>query len=99
MRTTKNLDIKYYVKDNFNVEQYGSIHRLESSVEEEHMQNLRYSCNQERSYRKCALLVLNYKTCCFKTGSCHKRRKAQAPTPQAPIRNHRNEKSRKRQSS
>jgi len=33
------------------------------------------------------------------SGSCYKRQKAQAPTPQAPIRNCPNEKSRKRQSS
>jgi len=32
-------------------------------------------------------------------GTCHKRQTAQAPTPQAPIRNRQNEKSRKRQSS
>jgi len=32
-------------------------------------------------------------------GSWHKRQKAQAPTPQAPIRNRQNEKIRKRQSS
>ena len=32
-------------------------------------------------------------------GSCQKRQKAQAPTPQEPIRNRQNEKSRKRQSS
>lgn len=51
MRTTMNLRVPYYVKENFHVEYQGSLRRLEASVEEEYMNNLRNSCYREKNYR------------------------------------------------
>lgn len=49
-RTTKTFKVSYYVKDNFHVEYQGSLGRLETSVEEEHIGNLKHSCYREKNY-------------------------------------------------
>lgn len=51
MRRTHNLQVPYYVKENFHSEYQGSVKRLELSVEEEYMSNLRHQCYREKSYR------------------------------------------------
>ncbi|XP_030767737.1 dnaJ homolog subfamily B member 12 [Sitophilus oryzae] len=51
MRRTQNLQIPYYVKENFHTEYQGSVKRLELSVEEEYVSNLRHQCYREKSYR------------------------------------------------
>nr|UDN65253.1 DNAJB12 [Sogatella furcifera] len=55
MRSTVNLRIPYYVKENFNTEYQGSLRRLETSVEEEYLTNLRSSCYREKSYKETML--------------------------------------------
>ncbi|RZC40128.1 dnaJ -like protein subfamily B member 14 [Asbolus verrucosus] len=50
-RTTVNLKIPYYVKETFAAEFQGSVRRLEMSVEEEYISNLRHSCYREKNYR------------------------------------------------
>lgn len=40
----------YYVKDNFHSEYQGSLRRLELSVEEEYLTNLRHNCYREKNY-------------------------------------------------
>ncbi|KAL1122148.1 hypothetical protein AAG570_003553 [Ranatra chinensis] len=55
LRKTINLQIPYYVKENFNSDYQGSIRRLEVSVEEEYISNLRNACYRERSYRETLL--------------------------------------------
>lgn len=49
-RTTQDLKVPYYVKENFHSEYQGSLRRLEISVEEEYMINLRNACYREKSY-------------------------------------------------
>ncbi|KAG8228794.1 hypothetical protein J437_LFUL006673 [Ladona fulva] len=51
-KETLNLRIPYYVKENFHTEYHGSLRRLEMSVEEEYITNLRHSCIREKSYRE-----------------------------------------------
>lgn len=51
MRRTHNLQVPYYVKENFHSEYQGSVKRLELSVEEEYVSNLRHQCYREKSYR------------------------------------------------
>lgn len=51
-RRTNTYKISYYVKDNFHSEYQGSLGRLEASVEEEYINNLKNSCYRERSYSK-----------------------------------------------
>lgn len=51
LRKTQNLNIPYYVKENFHTEYQGSVKRLEMSVEEEYITNLRHSCYREKNYR------------------------------------------------
>ncbi|KAF7282781.1 dnaJ homolog subfamily B member 12 [Rhynchophorus ferrugineus] len=51
MRRTQNMQIPYYVKENFHTEYQGSVKRLEMSVEEEYLSNLRHQCYREKSYR------------------------------------------------
>ncbi|CAG9761786.1 unnamed protein product [Ceutorhynchus assimilis] len=51
MRRTHNLQVPYYVKDNFHIEYQGSVKRLELSVEEDYVSNLRHQCYREKSYR------------------------------------------------
>lgn len=52
-RKTNQLKIPYYVKDNFHSEYQGSVGRLEASVEEEYLNNLKHSCYRERNYSEC----------------------------------------------
>ena len=52
VRTTQNLKVPYYVKENFHTEYDGNLKRLEHSVEEELMNFLRHSCYRERNYSK-----------------------------------------------
>lgn len=51
-RKTMNLKIPYYVKENFHTEHQGSMRRLEMSVEEDYLQNLRQACYREKNYSK-----------------------------------------------
>ncbi|KAJ8939532.1 hypothetical protein NQ314_011099 [Rhamnusium bicolor] len=48
---TQNLNVPYYVKENFHTEYQGSVRRLELSVEEEYISNLRHACYREKNYR------------------------------------------------
>ncbi|XP_049863843.1 dnaJ homolog subfamily B member 12 isoform X2 [Schistocerca gregaria] len=50
-RTTLNLKVPYFVKENFHTEYQGSLRRLEMSVEEEYINNLRHACHREKNYR------------------------------------------------
>lgn len=52
MRKTNSLRVPYYVKDNFHTDYQGSIKRLEASVEEEYIHNLKSTCYKEKSYSK-----------------------------------------------
>ena len=51
-RKTLNLKVPYYVKENFHTEHHGSMRRLEMSVEEDYIQNLRQACYREKNYRE-----------------------------------------------
>ncbi|XP_063708620.1 dnaJ homolog subfamily B member 12 [Culicoides brevitarsis] len=51
-RKTQNFKIPYYVKDNFHSEYQGSVGRLEASVEEDYLTNLKHSCYRERNYKE-----------------------------------------------
>lgn len=51
-KETQNLKIPYYVKENFHTEYQGSLRRLEMSVEEEYITNLRHACIREKNYRE-----------------------------------------------
>ena len=51
-RKTLNLKVPYYVKENFHTEYQGSLRRLEITVEEEYVTNLRHSCYREKNYSK-----------------------------------------------
>lgn len=50
-RTTQELKVPYYVKENFHSEYQGSLRRLEMSVEEEYVNTLRHACYREKNYR------------------------------------------------
>ncbi|KAJ8870715.1 hypothetical protein PR048_029740 [Dryococelus australis] len=50
-RKTLNLKVPYYVKENFHSEYQGSLRRLEITVEEEYVNNLRHSCYREKNYK------------------------------------------------
>lgn len=52
-RLTTNLNVPYFVKENFHTEYQGSVKRLELSVEEEYVSNLRHACYREKNYSKC----------------------------------------------
>lgn len=54
-KTTKSLNVPYYVKENFASTYQGSHKRLEASVEEEFVANLRNACLRERQYRETLL--------------------------------------------
>ncbi|KAK2583005.1 hypothetical protein KPH14_009050 [Odynerus spinipes] len=54
-RKTEQFNIPYYVKENFHTEYQGSLRRLEISVEEEYLLNLRQACYRERNYREALL--------------------------------------------
>lgn len=51
-RHTTNLGVPYYVKENFHSEYQGSVRRLEVTIEEEYLANLRHACFREKNYRK-----------------------------------------------
>ncbi|PVD37526.1 hypothetical protein C0Q70_00120 [Pomacea canaliculata] len=51
-KQTQNLQVPYYVKDDFNVEYRGELRRIERMVEEEYLSQLRSSCWRERSYKE-----------------------------------------------
>lgn len=51
-RTTQNLKVSYYVKENFHSEYQGSLRRLEISVEEDYLSQLRQTCFREKNYRE-----------------------------------------------
>lgn len=51
-RETYNLKVPYYVKENFHSDYQGSLRRLEMSVEEEYLVNLRHACQRERNYKE-----------------------------------------------
>lgn len=51
-RKTNTYKVTYFVKDNFHAEYQGSLGRLESSVEEEYVTNLKHSCYREKNYSK-----------------------------------------------
>ncbi|XP_046661843.1 dnaJ homolog subfamily B member 1-like isoform X2 [Homalodisca vitripennis] len=50
IRNTMNLRVPYYVKETFHNEYQGSLRRLEASVEEEYVTNLRHACYREKNY-------------------------------------------------
>lgn len=50
-RNTVNLKIPYYVKENFHNEYQGGLRRLEMTIEEEYISNLRHACYKERVYK------------------------------------------------
>ncbi|CAD6208068.1 GSCOCG00010342001-RA-CDS [Cotesia congregata] len=50
-RQTQEMKVPYYVKENFHSEYQGSLRRLEISVEEEFVNNLRHACYREKNYK------------------------------------------------
>lgn len=54
-RKTQRLNVPYYVKENFHTEYQGSLRRLEMSVEEEYLFNLKQACFREKNYREALL--------------------------------------------
>lgn len=59
-RATSNLRVPYYVKDSFHTDFQGSIRRLESSIEEDYLSNLRQNCFREKSYKENLLWQARY---------------------------------------
>lgn len=57
-RKTNSLKIPYYVKENFHTEYQGSVLRLEASVEEEYINNLKHACYRERNYSKSRIKLI-----------------------------------------
>uniref|UniRef100_T1JJ41 J domain-containing protein n=1 Tax=Strigamia maritima TaxID=126957 RepID=T1JJ41_STRMM len=51
-RHTRNLRVTYFVKENFQSEYQGSIRRIEQTVEEDYITNLRASCIREKNYKE-----------------------------------------------
>ncbi|XP_066588928.1 dnaJ homolog subfamily B member 12 isoform X2 [Prorops nasuta] len=51
-RVTVDLKVPYYVKENFHREYQGSLRRLENSVEEDYINNLRHACYREKNYKE-----------------------------------------------
>jgi len=75
-RTTNNLRISYYVKDNFHQEFHGSLRRLEKQIEDDYLSHLKSRCFQEKSYRENLLWQARY------SGNQNHFKKAQNyPTP------------------
>jgi DnaJ homolog subfamily B member 12 len=54
-KSTTNLKVPYYVKDNFNEYYDGNMRRLEATIEEEYVGMLRHNCYRERSQRESLL--------------------------------------------
>lgn len=52
MQRTHHLNVPYYVRDTFKKEYQGSLHRLESNIEEEYIMVMKQNCMRERSYRE-----------------------------------------------
>ncbi|KAG8040122.1 hypothetical protein G9C98_000692 [Cotesia typhae] len=50
-KQTQEMKVPYYVKENFHSEYQGSLRRLEISVEEEFINNLRHACYREKNYK------------------------------------------------
>uniref|UniRef100_A0A6M2DV52 Putative secreted protein n=1 Tax=Xenopsylla cheopis TaxID=163159 RepID=A0A6M2DV52_XENCH len=77
-RKTESLNIPYYVKENFHTDYQGSIRRLESTVEEEYIVNMRHSCHREKNYKESMIWKarnfgdqsLHQKASLIKTPSC-----------------------------
>lgn len=61
-RTTQALKVSYFVKENFHSEYQGSLRRLEISIEEEFVSNLRQTCAREKSYSMyiCFIYLFQY---------------------------------------
>ncbi|XP_050312126.1 dnaJ homolog subfamily B member 12 [Anthonomus grandis grandis] len=55
LRRTFHLQVPYYVKENFHSEYQGSVRRLEQTIEDEYVTNLRHQCYRERSYREASI--------------------------------------------
>jgi len=51
IRKTQNLGVDYYVKESFHTDYQGSLRRLEATIEEEFVANLRHACYREKNYR------------------------------------------------
>ncbi|XP_076163707.1 dnaJ homolog subfamily B member 12 [Ptiloglossa arizonensis] len=51
-RVTQGLKVPYYVQEAFHSEYQGSLRRLEVSVEEEYLNNLRHACYKEKTYKE-----------------------------------------------
>ncbi|KAH7932087.1 hypothetical protein HPB51_029504 [Rhipicephalus microplus] len=54
-RKTINLQLSYYVKENFMAEHKSNIYRIEMDVEADHIANLRSSCFREKNYKESLL--------------------------------------------
>ncbi|XP_017786256.1 PREDICTED: dnaJ homolog subfamily B member 12 [Nicrophorus vespilloides] len=52
LRKTSNLGVEYYVKETFHTDYQGSVRRLEGTIEDEFMTNLRHACYREKNYRE-----------------------------------------------
>ncbi|TRY80811.1 hypothetical protein TCAL_09273 [Tigriopus californicus] len=59
-RTTSNLRVPYFVKETFHSDFQGSIRKLESSIEEDYLANLRQACFREKSYKENLLWQARY---------------------------------------
>lgn len=62
MQRTHHLNVPYYVRETFKKEYQGSLHRLESNIEEEYIMVMKQNCLRERSYRKFIDISLKFKT-------------------------------------
>ncbi|KAK3879655.1 hypothetical protein Pcinc_015799 [Petrolisthes cinctipes] len=51
-RSTSNLGVSYYVKQDFATDYQGSIRRLEQHVEEDYVSTLRNACFKEKNYKE-----------------------------------------------
>ncbi|EEC05135.1 molecular chaperone, putative [Ixodes scapularis] len=54
-RKTLNLELSYFVKENFMQEHRSNIYRVEMEVESDHIANLRSSCFREKNYKESLL--------------------------------------------
>lgn len=54
---TSNLDIPYYVKENFLNDYKHRISQIERNVEEEYLVSVRTSCFRERNYSKFSVVL------------------------------------------
>lgn len=52
LQRTQHLNVPYYVREQFRKEYQGSLHRLESNIEEEYIMVMKQNCFRERSFRK-----------------------------------------------